>query len=105
MRPCICCVEDPEMQIADLAVAAIRILEVAPRHHAMEHAAWALVVAPAKNFVVESAGRGRIVGSKIDEDERVGRGHVVSSCQAAYSLRFGVKTSRLSTGSSPTTTP
>src|SRR5579863_2132913 len=107
MRPGVGGVEDPQMQVPDLALRAAGIDEGAAGHHAVEDPKRPIVVSPAEHLGVEPAGRGRIVRSEVDEDQGVWRGHspLLGSGQAAYSARLGVKMSRLSTGSAPTTMP
>src|SRR5258708_37007838 len=73
----------------------------------MEDAGRAVIVLPAEHLGVELAGCDRIVGRQVDEDQGVGlgHGHRLLDFQEAYSSRLGVNTSRLSTASSPTTSP
>src|SRR5258708_22448119 len=91
--------EDAEVQVADLAVAAVALEEVPAGDHAVVDAERPVVVAPAEHLGIELAGRRRIVGGEVDEDQGVGIGHRwFPLSQAAYSARLGVKTSRFSTG-------
>jgi hypothetical protein len=44
-------------------------------HHAMKDAGRAVIVLPAEHLGIELAGRDRIVGRQINEDQGVGFGH------------------------------
>src|SRR5208283_2817105 len=92
--------EDAEVQVADLALGPVGFEEVPAGNHAVIDAQRPVVVAPAEHLRIELAGRGRIVGGEVDEDQGVRIAHCKSSRfgQAAYSARLGVNTSRLSTG-------
>ncbi len=68
-------IEDADMEVANLALAAVLVEEVPARHHAMEDTVRARIVAPAEYFGIESPGRRRIVRGKIDENERIRIGH------------------------------
>ena len=66
------------MQIADRALIAITVDEVAARHHAVVDALGPRIILPAEHLGIENTGGGGISGCEIDKDKRVGCGHALS---------------------------